>query len=93
MSHYEGDLRVPQGARFAIIASRWNARIVDALVATGLEKGRSAARRTVASGGAYLNNVKVADADAVLSEDDLLGGRFAIVRRGKKTVGAVEIQR
>lgn len=33
MSHYEGDLRVPQGARFAIIASRWNARIVDALVA------------------------------------------------------------
>lgn len=33
MSHLEGDLRAPQGARFAIIASRWNPRITDALVA------------------------------------------------------------
>lgn len=33
MSHYEGDLRAPPAARFAIIASRWNPRIVDALVA------------------------------------------------------------
>ncbi|HRN62206.1 MAG TPA: 6,7-dimethyl-8-ribityllumazine synthase, partial [Luteimonas sp.] len=33
MSHYEGDLRAPAGARFAIIASRWNPRITDALVA------------------------------------------------------------
>lgn len=33
MSHYEGDLRAPDNARFAIIASRWNARITDALVA------------------------------------------------------------
>ena len=33
MSHYEGDLRAPEGARFAIIASRWNPRISDALVA------------------------------------------------------------
>lgn len=33
MSHYEGDLRAIEGARFAIIASRWNPRITDALVA------------------------------------------------------------
>ncbi|RBF91738.1 6,7-dimethyl-8-ribityllumazine synthase, partial [Xanthomonas oryzae pv. oryzae] len=32
MTHYEGDLRPPT-ARFAIIASRWNARITDVLVA------------------------------------------------------------
>jgi 6,7-dimethyl-8-ribityllumazine synthase len=32
MTHYEGDLRAPDGARFAILASRWNPRIVDALV-------------------------------------------------------------
>lgn len=32
MPHYEGDLRAPDGARFAIIASRWNPRITDALV-------------------------------------------------------------
>lgn len=33
MPHLEGDLRAPEGARFAIIASRWNPRITDALVA------------------------------------------------------------
>ncbi|MBD8525038.1 6,7-dimethyl-8-ribityllumazine synthase [Pseudomarimonas arenosa] len=32
MSHYEGELRVDAQARFAIVASRWNPRIVDALV-------------------------------------------------------------
>lgn len=33
MPHIEGDLRAPAGARYAIIASRWNPRITDALVA------------------------------------------------------------
>lgn len=33
MPHYEGELRASAGARFAIIASRWNPRITDALVA------------------------------------------------------------
>ncbi|KGM55171.1 6,7-dimethyl-8-ribityllumazine synthase [Lysobacter arseniciresistens ZS79] len=33
MPHIEGDLRSPAGARFAIIASRWNPRITDTLVA------------------------------------------------------------
>jgi 6,7-dimethyl-8-ribityllumazine synthase len=33
MPQFEGDLRVAAGARFAIVASRWNPGIVDALVA------------------------------------------------------------
>jgi 6,7-dimethyl-8-ribityllumazine synthase len=33
MPHFEGDLHAPASARFAIIASRWNPRISDALVA------------------------------------------------------------
>jgi 6,7-dimethyl-8-ribityllumazine synthase len=33
MPHHEGDLRAPEGARFAILASRWNPGITDALVA------------------------------------------------------------
>ena len=40
MPHFEGDLRAPAGARFAILASRWNPRIVDALV-TGARKAFS----------------------------------------------------
>jgi 6,7-dimethyl-8-ribityllumazine synthase len=38
MPHFEGDLRATPGARFAILASRWNPRIVDALV-DGARKG------------------------------------------------------
>ena len=52
MSHYEGDLRAPAGARFAIIASRWNPRITDTLV--------SAARDTFVA-----NGVSEADVDVV----------------------------
>ena len=37
MPHFEGDLKAPAGARFAIIASRWNPRISDALVAGARE--------------------------------------------------------
>ena len=33
MAHFEGDLRVANGARFAIIVSRWNARITESLAA------------------------------------------------------------
>ncbi|MCL1634581.1 6,7-dimethyl-8-ribityllumazine synthase [Luteimonas sp. SX5] len=33
MTLHEGDLRAPDNARFAIIASRWNPRITDTLVA------------------------------------------------------------
>jgi len=41
MPHYEGDLRSPEGARFAIIASRWNPRITDTLV-TGARQALAA---------------------------------------------------
>ena len=33
MPHFEGDLRVRSDARFAILASRWNPRVTEALVA------------------------------------------------------------
>jgi 6,7-dimethyl-8-ribityllumazine synthase len=33
MNHLEGDVHAPADARFAILASRWNPRITDALVA------------------------------------------------------------
>lgn len=65
--------------------------IVDALVETGLEKGRSAARRTVASGGAYLNNEKITDEDYQIQESDLLGGKIVLIRKGKRNLAVVEI--
>ncbi|MCC9312397.1 tyrosine--tRNA ligase [Kitasatospora sp. RB6PN24] len=65
--------------------------IADLLVAVGLAPSRSAARRTLKEGGAYLNNAKVADEEAVPSEDDLLHGRWLVLRRGKRNLAAVEL--
>jgi tyrosyl-tRNA synthetase len=65
--------------------------VADLMVETKIVPSKSAARRTIAEGGAYLNNQKVTDADAAPTADDLLYGRFLILRRGKRTVGAVEV--
>ena len=65
--------------------------VADLLTATGLEASKSGARRAIAQGGAYLNNVKVASEEAVPGAGDLLHGRFLVLRRGKRTVGAVEV--
>jgi tyrosyl-tRNA synthetase len=65
--------------------------IVDALVATGLADSRSAARRSVGEGGAYLNNQRVTDPDLVLTGDALLYSTWAVVRKGKRSVSGVRI--
>jgi tyrosyl-tRNA synthetase len=62
-------------------------KIVDLMTAAGITPSRSAARRAVAEGGAYLNNVKVTDPDAAPQHADLLHGRYLVLRRGKRTVG------
>jgi tyrosyl-tRNA synthetase len=65
--------------------------VADLMAATKIVPSKSAARRAIAGGGAYLNNRKVTDVDAVPDVDDLLYGRYLILRRGKRTVGAVEV--
>jgi tyrosyl-tRNA synthetase len=62
--------------------------VVDALVATGLVESRNAARRVIGDGGASVNNVKVTDPEAVLTEADFLHGQVALVRRGRKSLAA-----
>ncbi len=64
--------------------------VVDLLAETGLAASKSAARRTIAEGGAYLNNVKVRAEDAVPAATDLLHGRWLVLRRGKRNVAGVE---
>ena len=72
-----------------LLASDGLPPIVDVLERSGVVPSKAAARRAIAEGGAYLNNDRVEDPEAVLTPADLLHGRFAIVRRGKRTIGAV----
>jgi len=57
---------------------------------TGLVSSLSEARRTVKEGGAYLNNERVTDAEAVPGEDAWLPGGWLVLRRGRRTVAGVQ---
>ncbi|WHS49837.1 tyrosine--tRNA ligase [Rothia sp. SD9660Na] len=65
--------------------------MVTVLTETGLSASKSEARRTLKEGGAAINNVKVQGEDAALTESDLLLGKYAVVRRGKKNMAVVEV--
>ena len=64
---------------------------VDLLAATGVVDSKSAARRIVKEGGAYLNNQKVESEDFAPSKADLLHGKYLLLRKGKRDLAAVEI--
>ena len=63
------------------------------LQSSGLVKSGGEARRTIAEGGAYLNNERLTDPDATVPESALLHGRFLVLRRGKRTFAGVELVR
>ncbi len=65
--------------------------IVDLLLETGLADSRSAARRVVQEGGAYVNNTKVADEGWAPRPADLLHGRWLVLRRGKRNIAGVRL--
>ena len=67
------------------------APVADLLALIELVPSKSAARRTIKEGGAYLNNEKVTEEDATPVAGDLIHGRWLVLRRGKKNLGAVEL--
>ena len=96
----QGDLTTLDGATLDAVVQelptvQWDRldgrTILDALAESGVFDSRSAARRAVAEGGAYLNNERITDLEREVGESDLLAGRIMIVRRGKKTLGAIQV--
>ncbi|HEY9370625.1 tyrosine--tRNA ligase [Streptomyces sp.] len=65
-------------------------QVVDLFAEVGLVASKSAARRTVKEGGAYVNNTKVTAEDAEVAAEELLHGRWLVLRRGKKNLAAIE---
>jgi tyrosyl-tRNA synthetase len=66
--------------------------IVDLLMSSGLAESKGAARRTVKEGGAYVNNEKVTDEEWTPSKEDLLHGKWLVLRRGKRNTAGVHVQ-
>ena len=62
---------------------------VDLIAGSGVVDSKSAARRIIKEGGAYINNVKISDENATVSDSDFLFGRIALLRKGKRDLAAV----
>ena len=58
---------------------------------SGLSESNKAARRAIGEGGAYVNNVKITDAEWRPTSEDLLHGRWLVIRRGKKSFGGARL--
>ena len=65
--------------------------IVDLLVATGLVDSKKAARRAVNEGGAYVNNQRITNDEWQPTNENLLHGRWLVLRRGKKNFAGVRV--
>ena len=63
--------------------------VVDLLVLTGLAPSKGQARKDLVGGGVYLNNVRVDQAARAVTLDDLLFGKHALLRRGKRHYAVV----
>ena len=63
--------------------------LVDLFAASGLVASKAAARRAVAEGGLSVNNERVSDEGATLTAAQLLGGRYAVLRRGRRSLAVV----
>ena len=65
--------------------------IVDLLITTGLAASKGAARRTIKEGGAYVNNVRIDSEEWEPAQEDLLHGKWLVLRRGKKNFAGVAV--
>ena len=76
-----------------VTAGEWadGLSVADALARSGLVASKGAGRRTITEGGAYVSNVRVAEQDAVLTEADLLHGRWILLRRGRRHIGGIRV--
>ncbi|WP_170285349.1 tyrosine--tRNA ligase [Micromonospora palomenae] len=59
---------------------------------SGLVPSLKEARRVIAEGGAYVNNTRVTEVDATVAPEDLLHGRYLVLRRGKRSFAGVELR-
>ena len=64
----------------------------ELLVRCGLAPSKKAARRTIAEGGAYVNNIRVDQEDFQVPVSELLYGQWVVLRRGRKAFAGVVVK-
>jgi tyrosyl-tRNA synthetase len=65
--------------------------LIDLLVRASAAKSKGEARRSIESGGIYLNNHPVREADKKISLEESIRGKFVVLRKGKRNYFLVQI--
>lgn len=72
-------------------ASKESKNIVDWLVEVGIEPSKRQAREDLTKGAIYVNGERISDLELEVTADLAIGGRFIIIRKGKKNYSLVKI--
>ena len=65
--------------------------VIDLLVESGLVSSRGDARRSIDGGGVYVNNARVESVDVAVTTEQMIEGRFLLLRKGKKSYHLVAL--
>lgn len=66
--------------------------LIDMLAASEACPSKSEGRRLIKGGGLNLNGERIAGEDRMITEEDLLGGRYLFLRLGKKRIYLVDFK-
>ena len=64
----------------------------EVLVHVGLCSSKGQARKDIEGGGIYLNNERLADAVRRITTNDLLFGKYVLLRKGKRTYAVMSVR-
>lgn len=70
-------------------SSSTSLRILEACVLAGLVDSNAEAKKAIASGAIFLNEQPVQEISYQLSPTDFLGGKLALLRKGKKQYATI----
>src|SRR5690606_37421717 len=73
-------------------ADRAEKNLVDWLVELGIEPSKRQAREDVSNGAITLNGEKITDLTFTVTADQAIGGKFIIIRKGKKNYSLVRLE-
>ncbi len=67
--------------------------MTDLLTKTGMSKSKGMSRKDIEGGGIYLNNERITEEKTEISKEQLLFGKFVLLRKGKKNYHLVEMKK
>ncbi len=82
---------IPNAALDAGTLDGEGASLIDLLVQSGLCPSKGQARRDLEGGGIYLNNLRSSGIEQRVTRNDLLFDRYLLLRKGKKSYAALQL--